>query len=1094
MIHSRSRHFVRLFLLSVSPVLAPLPATGAPAPPARQLLTPQRCPLADPGVIVEAAPPQSPAARAGIQAGDRIDSWCRIDEGSGGCGARGAFVSPFDWRDVELEQAQRGRLLLEGTRASMSLHWTIERSSLGLTVAPHLRGGWARSDEIASALERAGKFADAARELERATSSAVPNSCAALESWLLARAALQRSRARQWKSANADFSRAVARARERNATHLEARLQMAWWEALYSNGNAKHSGQHLERALLLERNRRTESLFLSLVQVRLGKMAEENDDLGAAERWTRQAHAIALRLAPGSRAESAATNNLAALVAMRGDLAQAQALLARDLEICADIDPGGQEALVDLWNIGELMLERGDMAAAEAAFLRAKSTLDSSAPAGREMATTLHLLGRTALMSRDLDAAENLFQRQLAILERLDPAGRGLRDSLIDLSELAFARREGERTEALWRRVVALDRQLNPEGPRSAQGLVGLGEALRLRGRLEEAEKTLSQALAIWRRLNPAALATGSIHQKIGVLQLQQGRLGDAEAHLREALRIHQENGAPLAEGYQALARLQAERGQAQQSSATYGLAIEALETQESRLGGARESRWLYGSSLGDLYFEAAAHQIDQARPEEAWALLERGRARDMREGLARRDPRPSGETQAPLEVARRRLHAEYDRVQNALSDWVPAQGKKRFEALRGRQRDLRAELGEVERQIARGQVRGASPGNFTAFDLSSARAALDPGTLLLSYAIGESRSFLFVLAPAGARGPGFLCFPLAIGREGLHAQVKAFRALVGDPDTPIPDVKRSGLHLYDLLLGPAEPLLAQADRWLISPDGPLHSLPFGALSTGGRYLAESKPIHIVASAAVYEELKAARTRDCATPAIEMLAVGDPRYRPAIDSVAATVPDPPLQGTGLRGLKLTSLPDTRVEVEAISRLVPRPRALLGAEATEEAVKSLAPQARRIHFACHGLLDEKLPLNSALALSTPEPTGEGGDNGLLQAWEILEEMHLRADLVTLSACDSGLGREMGAEGLIGLVRAFQLAGARSVVGSLWSVADGSTARFMARFYGALYGGSPKDEALRQAQLALIGETSGFSHPFYWGAFELFGDWR
>src|SRR6185369_12208084 len=99
-----------------------------------------------------------------------------------------------------------------------------------------------------------------------------------------------------------------------------------------------------------------------------------------------------------------------------------------------------------------------------------------------------------------------------------------------------------------------------------------------------------------------------------------------------------------------------------------------------------------------------------------------------------------------------------------------------------------------------------------------------------------------------------------------------------------------------------------------------------------------------------------------------------------------------------------------------------------------------------------------------------------------------------DLVTLSACDTGLGKEMGGEGLIGLTRAFQYAGARSVLASLWSVADDSTADLMRRFYTYLKQGKSKDEALRLAQVDLIRGPKATSHPYHWAAFQLSGDWR
>ena len=106
----------------------------------------------------------------------------------------------------------------------------------------------------------------------------------------------------------------------------------------------------------------------------------------------------------------------------------------------------------------------------------------------------------------------------------------------------------------------------------------------------------------------------------------------------------------------------------------------------------------------------------------------------------------------------------------------------------------------------------------------------------------------------------------------------------------------------------------------------------------------------------------------------------------------------------------------------------------------------APGARYLHFATHGLLDARTPLDSALVLSV-----EGGDDGLLRAWEVRDRLRLDADLVTLSACQSALGQEAVAEGLVGLTRAFQRAGARSVLASLWAVTDRPTARFMESFY-------------------------------------------
>jgi CHAT domain-containing protein len=146
--------------------------------------------------------------------------------------------------------------------------------------------------------------------------------------------------------------------------------------------------------------------------------------------------------------------------------------------------------------------------------------------------------------------------------------------------------------------------------------------------------------------------------------------------------------------------------------------------------------------------------------------------------------------------------------------------------------------------------------------------------------------------------------------------------------------------------------------------------------------------------------------------------------------------------------------------------------------------------RYVHFATHGLLDARSPLDSALVMAAPE-RAQSADDGLLRAWEVRDRLHLDADLVALSACDSGLGREATAEGLIGLARAFQHAGARSVLASLWAISDRSTARFMESFYTRLRAGDARDRALQEAQVASRREGA---HPYHWAAFQLSGDWR
>ena len=155
-----------------------------------------------------------------------------------------------------------------------------------------------------------------------------------------------------------------------------------------------------------------------------------------------------------------------------------------------------------------------------------------------------------------------------------------------------------------------------------------------------------------------------------------------------------------------------------------------------------------------------------------------------------------------------------------------------------------------------------------------------------------------------------------------------------------------------------------------------------------------------------------------------------------------------------------------------------------------AVKREGPDATILHLACHGLLDMVDPLSSALALSP-----EGKDDGMLRASDILG-LHLLADLVMLSACETGLGVQTRFEGVVGLTRALQYAGARSVGVSLWSVDVDSTTALMEGFYERLKAGAHKDAALQQAQVAVMQSRShpGWRHPFFWAAFQIVGDYK
>jgi CHAT domain-containing protein len=527
-----------------------------------------------------------------------------------------------------------------------------------------------------------------------------------------------------------------------------------------------------------------------------------------------------------------------------------------------------------------------------------------------------------------------------------------------------------------------------------------------------------------------------------------------------------------------------------------FGQAIDSLELQISRLGSTGEVRAEFRARNVGFYRDYIDALLDAklAQKERAFGILERSRARSFLDTLAERDIVFSQDLPSDLKRAQRTNAADNDRTQAELSELNPVTDKEHLDKVVAHLRELSEERAQIIERIRHASPRLASLQYPQPLDLTATRQALDPGTTLLSYSVGTENTTLFVVQPAGT-DPGLTVVSVPTSEKELRSQVDLFRHLLERPgESSRAALVEQGRKLYDLLIRPVDLSLTESKRLLIVPDGPLHSLPFAALLRNEhQYLVEWKPLHQAVSATVYSELRKMRRTDN-NGAVEVAAFGDPRYPATESKQAEETRNLELRSALEDGFRFGRLVFSRGEVNSICELYAgHCQKYLGAEATEERAKSLDKRTRYVHFATHAYLDEKLPLNSAVVLSIPDKLAEGQENGLLQAWEIFDQVRLDADLVVLSACKTALGQEVNGEGLIGLTRAFHYAGARSVVASLWNVEDFRTAGLMQDFYGRLREGKTKDEALREAQLKLLHARSS-SHPYYWAAFTISGDWR
>jgi CHAT domain-containing protein len=825
----------------------------------------------------------------------------------------------------------------------------------------------------------------------------------------------------------------------------------------------------------------------------LGSHVFRAGDADRGERCVRRALEIRQTLAPNSLEVASSMYRLGTIQMRRGEHANAEELARYALAIATDRDPHSYVAAQAPWLLGEVLAERGDLAAADDAARRALAAFEAVAPGGSGVSSALASLGWIARKRGDLVAASSYLERAATLAEKSEPGGTKVANALTLLSSVVRENGDLDGAASLLRRALAIYDAQAPEAPGAVVTLYELGLVAQAKADLTGAREYHERALAIRRKLSPEGMDVVRSFNALASVALDGGQWAEAERYLNDSLGLIRKLAPGTVYEAQALhdiGRIQQHAGRENEAIASICGALDALDLQRGRVGGGHDTAAEFSARYADYDHDCIAILVEASRPADALQALERSRARTLLRMLAERDLTFAADLPADIAQARKQLDMQYDRAQAALERLSAVRDADQMQVLQTQLQELRSRQAEMAERIRKASPHFASLRYPEPRDLAGVQSALDPGTLLLAFSVGPEKTIAFAVD-----GAELTVKTIPLDRRALREQVEAFRRAILKPDAArLATLRRQSADLYRLLLAPFESRISASKRLVFSPDGPLHTLPFATLigGTPAAYLAQRKPLHVIASATLFAEVKKARQLNRSGEA-RVAAFGNPRYPPVDEEHADRVANLELRGALRAGHSLPPLPATRDEVEAIARLFPTQTDLyVGDQARESTAKSIGRGVRFLHFACHGLLDERLPLNSALALSTPESLAEGEDNGLLQGWEIFESVRLDAELVTLSACSTALGKETGGEGLLGLTRAFQYAGARTVLASLWSVADKSTAKLMWHFYAGLKRGRAKDEALRDAQIALL--KGPYSHPFHWAAFQLNGDWQ
>lgn len=766
-----------------------------------------------------------------------------------------------------------------------------------------------------------------------------------------------------------------------------------------------------------------------------------------------------------------------------------------------------------------------------------------------DLAMSLNSLGSLYKSQGDHAKAESLF------LQALEICRQTLAEDDTDLAAVAnnlacFYDEQGygAKGEVLLKEAMDINRRAFGENhPAYATNLCNLGYNFLGQGKLAKAEPLLKQALEIRRR------SLGAKHPRyaesvyaLGTLYVQQNDAPKAEPLLKEALEIREATLGPnhptLAPVLNELAILYRNKNPdiAEPWSRRAVEIMRRLLEESAHVQSERQQ--LAHRDVADYYLQthlSVTARLPQAAASTYDLLLSWKGAVTARQRLTR-----VARSELAGDADAKKLFDELDSLSRQISAWTSASPDRlpkgldlpRKLAELGAQREQTesklASRTEAFRRIKQGQ-------KLTAADLQK---QLPEGAVLIDYVGYQNQLAAFVLTKDKLeRFELGEVAPVAEAANRFRLAIKRAAPSAGKDDP--------ARFLREKLLDPLQTYLAKANLLLIAPDGPLHSLPFAALpgKQNGKYLLEEVPVAVIPVPQLLPELLAQRGARQAEPS--MMALGDVDF----DGNPVQVADAKGQADWKRAragepMKWERLPGTKGEVLAIEaafrKAFPKGKLTLlrdGAP-TETAVRKLAPEHEFLHFATHGFFAPK-EVKSALQrnisaqarllgaermVSGHHPGLLSGivlaganrpkdeDDGVLTALEVSELDLTKVELAVLSACETGLGESAGGEGVLGLQRAFQIAGARTVLTTLWSIPDEPTRVLMERFYAnRLAKKMPALEALREAQQWMLNE--GRSHAdvqrgiqrlektpqpvaggrlpaYYWAAFVLSGDWR
>lgn len=592
----------------------------------------------------------------------------------------------------------------------------------------------------------------------------------------------------------------------------------------------------------------------------------------------------------------------------------------------------------------------------------------------------------------------------------------------------------------------------------------------------------------------------GMLQDNIGIVQYNFGDYEESIKSYERAIELANKINAGhiLWEAYFGLGQCYEKKNSHSQALVFYKKAIDIIENIRSQIfidaykAGYIRDKFRAYEYLVNLLFDLDRNVPSKRYAKELFSFVERAKAKAFLESL--------GDCRANI---RERLNPELKKRENEISNRISLimQELSRFKLSEKRRKELLDNLKQEEDEYLSllSRISGEAPEIRelvlpVSCQVEQVQNILGKHTALIEYFLGESKSYVFYVTKdkfeINALPP----------RSEIERSLKAYLKMLSDsPKKRFKSTLAAQRISRELIFPLCKDIPESIENLIIAPDGILYYLPFETLMPSNRdqltrkkFLIEKYNISYVPSSSILMFLSE-KKHAYENPKM-LLAFGDPSYtlksstskknnKTDVDILREMYID--------LGFDFSPLPYSKQEVLEISRYFPDEKKDIYLEnrAREEIFKkSSLEDYRIIHFACHGLLSEEYPYRSALVLSLDDDSQE---DGFLQVREIYN-LRVGADLVVLSACQTGKGKMEKGEGVLGLPRIFFYAGARSVVLTLWKINDQSTAEFMNLFYFYLSRGHDKSQALRLSKLKML--NSKFNHPFYWAGFVLNGNFN